>query len=71
MTSSVLVRVVDDVAEGGGEGAVELYLAGVFVTARLVHVSVDERLHRVNVQDVPSDLVIWVRKNISSQGLVH
>ena len=68
---SVLVGVVDDVAEGSSKGTVELNLRPILVPASPVQVGVNKRLHRVDVQDVARDLVIRVREDLGSQGQVH
>ena len=42
---------VEDVAQGGGVGSKELYFSGIFESARLVEVLVDEGLHGVDVEE--------------------
>ena len=48
--NSILVGAVDNVAESGCKGAIELNFGLVFLPADSVQVGVDERLHGVNVQ---------------------
>ena len=43
------VAAVDDEADGGGEGAVKLYLRGIFVPCGSIHFLEDEALHGVDV----------------------
>ena len=47
--SSVCVGGVEDVAEGGGEGAVELGFRIIFAAGRYVYVRVDEGVHCLDV----------------------
>ena len=54
------VSVVNDAAEGCCEGTKELDFGLIFVAAGFIHISIDEALHRVNVQDVPCDYVVGI-----------
>ena len=58
---SVLVRIVDDVAESSGKCSIETDFGRVFGSARLVQVGINEGLHRVDVQDVARYFVSWIR----------
>ena len=71
LTSFILICAVNDVAESCCESAVELDFRLVFISACFVQIGIDEAFHRVNVQDVTSNLVIRVRKDFSSQRLVQ
>ena len=71
LVTPVLVCTVDDVAEGGGKGSVELDFGNVFFTACFVHVGIDEALHGVDVEDVARDYVVRVREDLGSQRLVQ
>ena len=64
------VRVVDDATECSSECAVELDLGFVFITASLVHVRINEALHRVDVQDLARDHMIRVWEDFDSKRLV-
>lgn len=66
----VLVGEVDDIAECCCKSSVVLDFGFIFFSTCPVQVRVNERLHRVNVQDVFCDFVSWVRENLRGQRLV-
>lgn len=67
---TVFIGTVDDVAQSCGKCTVILDFKFIFFAAALVQIFVNERLHRVEVEDVLDNGVFGVRQDLLSEWLL-
>ena len=58
-------------AEGGGKRSIVSDFGIILVTSRLVHLTINEALHRVNVEEGLYKVIVWIGESGLVQRLVH